>query len=68
MVSSGWLNWLHVALQGLWHWPLAEPTQLLLGLLLWSALAFWSLFLALGVRVQPRTHSCQTGQLLPSSC
>ena len=23
MVSSGWLNWLHVALQGLWRWPLA---------------------------------------------
>jgi len=48
MVSSGWLNWLHGALQGLWHWPLAEPTQLLLGLLLWSALGFWSLLFGLG--------------------
>lgn len=35
-------------MQGLWHWPLAEPTQLLLGLLLWSALAFWSLLFGLG--------------------
>jgi hypothetical protein len=39
MASSGWLIWLDAALQGLWRWPLAEPTQLMLGLLLWSALA-----------------------------
>jgi hypothetical protein len=45
-MGRGWLIWIDAALQGLRHWPLVEPSQILLGLLLWALLLVWGAALA----------------------
>ena len=44
-MGQGWLIWIDTALQGLWHWPLDEPSQILVWLLLWAFLVIWGLVL-----------------------
>ena len=45
-MDQGWLIWMDAALQGLRHWPLVEPSQILLWLLLWAFLLVWGAALA----------------------